>query len=81
MSDANGYFYYRNGKLRYVDNYHEYTVTKEQISRFRSVVDSNPGKWKKGKVNEQIIDNHIFFFLYNEYEDDPMSNLYSILRY
>lgn len=77
----NGYFYYRNGILRYVDDNRGYSVTKEQINRFRSIVDSNPGKWKKGKINEQIIDNHCFRFVYNNYEDNPMDNLYMIVRY
>ncbi len=81
MNKYSGYFYYRNGKLRYVDNGKEYKVTKEQINRFRSVVDSHPSKWKKGKINEQIIDNHCFRFVYNNYEDDPVGNLYAIFRY
>ncbi len=81
VNKPNGYFYYKNGTLRYVDNGHEYKVTKEQIERFRSVVDTHPSKWKKGKVNEQIIDNHCFRFVYNNYEDDPMENLFMIVRY
>ncbi len=77
----NGYFYYKNGSLRYVSDNHEYKVTKEQIARFIKTVDSNPRKWKKGKVNECIIDNHCFIFIYNNYEDNPMDNLYAIIRH
>ncbi len=80
MNKPNGYFYYSKGTLRYVDNGYEYKVTKEQVNRFRSVVDSNPGKWVKGEINEQIIDKHCFLFTYNNYDDDPVENLYMIVR-
>ncbi len=76
-----GYFYFKNGKLRYVDGGREYVVKKSQIERFKSVVDTNPGKWKKYKVNSQIIDNHEFHFIYTEYEDNPMDNVFMITRY
>ena len=77
----NGYFYYKNGSLRYVDDSHEYKVTNQQKARFREIVDNHPRKWEKGKVNEVIIDNHCFRFVYNNYEDDSMGNLYMIVRY
>ncbi len=48
---------------------------------FITEVDSNPCKWKKGKINMQIIDKHCFRFTYNDYDDDPMDNLCSIVRY
>ncbi len=76
-----GYFYFKNGKLRYVDGGHEYVVKKSQIERFKRVVDTNPEKWKKDMPNSQIIDNLEFHFMYYDYESNPIHNLIAITRY
>lgn len=77
-----GYFYKdKYGTLRFVDGDHEYTVTKSQIKRFVSVVDSNPGKWRKDALNSQVIDDIEFHFVYHDYDDNPMDNVFMITRY
>ena len=81
MSKPDGYFFYKNGKLRYVDGGHEYVVSKSQIARFVSVVDTYPNKWKKYKANSIIIDNHEFHFIYVEYDENPMDDVFMITRY
>lgn len=44
-------------------------INKKEYGRLAHLIDSNPNKWIKGKINSQIIDNKQYFFVYNSYND------------
>ena len=44
-------------------------VNKKEYGRLAHLIDSNPKKWTKGKINSQVIDDKQYFFMYNGYNN------------
>ena len=44
-------------------------VVQKEYGRLAHLIDSNPNKWVKGKINSQIINDKQYFFMYNDYND------------
>lgn len=48
---------------------HNVKLSKKEYGKLAHLIDSNPKKWGKGKINSQIIDDKKYFFKYNGYND------------
>ena len=45
----------------------EIRISKDEYGSLAHLIDSNPGKWIKGKINSQIIDDIEYYFVYNKF--------------
>ena len=44
-------------------------IDKREYGRLLHIINSNPKKWKKNKINRQIIDDKDYYFRYNNFNE------------